>query len=226
MQTYPFLGCSEPISCFTHLIGALVFAYLSLPLLRKSHGSFGRFLCLGVFTFSCIFLLTMSGTYHLLTPGGSARDVLQRLDHAAIFVLIAGTFTPVHSLLFHGISRWGMLVFVWTAAIVGLTLKTIYFEEFPEWLGLSFYLVLGWVGVFSVALVWKRFQPSFLKPLLFGALAYTIGSIFEFFHIPIIIAGVLGPHEIFHIAVLIGIGYHWRFIFNIAAHEESLCLNN
>ena len=89
-----------------------------------------------VFAFSCVLLLSISGVYHLLSPGGSGRYVLHRLDHAAIFILIAGSFTPVHAILFRGPWRWGMLAGVWTMAITGLTLKTVYFTSIPEWFGL------------------------------------------------------------------------------------------
>ena len=104
----PIPGFSEPFSSLSHLLAAGMFAALGLYLLYRNGGNRGRILGLSVFVFSCVFLLSMSGVFHLLQPGGAGRDVLQRLDHAAIFVLIAGTFTPLHMMLFQGWRRWGI----------------------------------------------------------------------------------------------------------------------
>ncbi len=180
-----------------------------------ARGHRGWVAAVSVFVFSVVFLLSMSGVYHLLDNGGSARTVLQRLDHAAIFGLIAGTFTPVHVILFKGFWRWGILVLIWVLAITGMTLKTIYFQELPQGLGLMFYLGLGWVGIFSAYLTHKLHNFTVIKPLVYGALAYTVGASLEFFKMPVIIPGVIGPHELFHIAVLAGITWHWNFVSSL-----------
>jgi channel protein (hemolysin III family) len=216
---YSIPGFSEPMSSVTHLVGAAVYATLALSLLRQGRGSTGRLASLAVFALSCVLLLSLSGTYHLLAPGGSGRAVLRRLDHGAIFVLIAGTFTPVHIILFRGWKRWGPLLFVWLGALAGITLKTIFFDHVPDWLGMTLYLGLGWSGIISTALLWNRFGLAFITPLLGGAAAYTGGSMLELFQWPTLARGIVGPHEVFHLAVLAGIGFHWAFIYDIAAGE-------
>jgi len=113
---------------------------------------------LSVFALSSVLLLSLSGVYHLLAPGTAGRQVLQRLDHAAIFVLIAGSFTPVHAILFRGAWRWAMLAGIWAAAITGLVLKTVFFATLPEWLGLLMYLGLGWMGVISALALAGRYR--------------------------------------------------------------------
>ena len=82
------LGFSDPVSSLSHLAGALVFAWLSVVLLRRGRGDRVRMISLCVFAFSCVLLLSLSGVYHLLSPGTAVREVLKRLDHAAIFVQI------------------------------------------------------------------------------------------------------------------------------------------
>jgi channel protein (hemolysin III family) len=154
----------------------------------------------------------MSGVFHLLSPGTLAKEVLQRLDHAAIFVLIAATYTPIHVIAFRGLMRWGILSIVWSVTITGITLKSIFFKDIAEWVSLLLYLSLGWFGVFSTVQLYKRFGLEYIKPLLYGALAYTIGATLEFLRIPVLIPEVIGPHELFHIFVLIGISMHWIFI--------------
>ena len=91
------VGFSDPVSSLTHLAGAVVFAVLSVVLLHRGRGDRGRMLSLCVFALSCVLMLSLSGVYHLLSPGTAGREVLKQLDHAAIFVLIAGSFTPVHA---------------------------------------------------------------------------------------------------------------------------------
>ena len=218
-QTIPIPGFSEPFSSLSHLIAAGIFLSLGIWLMIRGRGNHARVFSLATFVFSVVFLLSMSGVFHLLEPGGSARAVLQRLDHAGIFFLIAGTFTPIHGILFKRSLRWGVLLFVWTIAITGIVLKSIYFNDIAEWLSLSLYLGLGWVGALTGILLYKRFHFEFIKYLVFGALAYTGGAIFEFLRTPILINGVIGPHEIFHIFVLFGISFHFMFIFQFSKRQ-------
>jgi channel protein (hemolysin III family) len=215
METTSVLGFEDPVSSWLHLLGAVVFLVPAARLLHKGRGHKGRMFSLLVFVLSVELLLTMSGVYHLLPPG-TARQVLRRLDHAAIFVLIAGTFTPGHTILFRGWMRWGVLGFVWVAAITSITVKTVFFKGFPEWLGLGMYLGLGWVGAISGVAAWRQYGFKLIAPMVWGALAYTFGAIFEFLRWPWIWPHVIGPHEMFHVAVLIALGYHWYFIYRFA----------
>ncbi|MGD8408072.1 MAG: hemolysin III family protein [Thiohalophilus sp.] len=220
MHIIPIAGFSEPFSSITHLLAAGVFFVLGIVLMYRGRGHAGRVFALGIFSFSIVFLLAMSGVFHLLEPGGSARAVLQRLDHAGIFFLIAGTFTPIHGLLFTRSLRWGILLFIWAVAITGITLKSIFFEDIPEWLSLALYLGLGWVGALTGILLYRRFHFGFIKYLLLGALAYTIGAVFEYLRYPVLIDGVIGPHELFHVFVLVGISFHFMFVFQFAGIDD------
>ena len=218
-------GFSDPVSSLTHLAAAVVFAILSFPLIARGRGDALRVSALVVFAFSCVLLLSLSGVYHLLSPGTAGRSVLLRLDHAAIFVLIAGSFTPVHMILLR--ERWQrhLLAWIWVAAIAGLTLKTVFFESTPPWLGLLMYLGLGWLGLISTVALARRFGVRFVLPLVWGALAYTIGALADFLGWPVPVPGVVGPHEIFHLAVIAGISFHWAFIRGIAASGRGEVLH-
>jgi channel protein (hemolysin III family) len=209
-------GFSDPLSSLSHLAAAVVFAVLSVPLMSRGRGEALRVVSLGVFAFSCVLLLSLSGAYHLLSPGTAAREVLMRLDHAAIFVLIAGSFTPVHAILLRDRWHWHLLAWIWAAAIAGLVLKTVYFDTMPAWLGLLMYLGLGWLGLISTVAIALRSGVRFILPLVWGALAYTGGALVDFLGWPVLVAGVVGPHELFHLAVLAGISFHWAFIRGIA----------
>src|SRR3954471_10598853 len=218
-------GFSDPVSSLSHLGGALVFAILGGFLIARGRGDARRVMSLVVFAASCVLLLSLSGVYHLLTPQTAARGVLLRLDHAAIFLLIAGSFTPIHAILLR--ERWQnyLLAGIWGAALTGLVLKTVFFEAMPSWLGLLMYLALGWLGLISTVALARRFGVRFVLPLVWGALAYTAGALADFLLWPVLLPGVIGPHEVFHAAVLAGIGFHWWFIRGIASSDRAGALD-
>ena len=214
-------GFSEPFSSLSHLLAAGLFSFIGFLLLLRSRGSHGRVWSIGIFVFAVVFLLSMSGVYHFLEQGVEARGVLNRLDHAAIFVLIAGTFTPIHVMLFTGWRRWSVLTVIWLFAVAGIIVKTIYFDAFPEWVGLTLYLVMGWSGALSAMLIYHLHGARYLVPLVAGAIAYTIGAILDYLRVPVLIEGIIGPHELFHLFVLSGIGAHWLLVARIAEDHRA-----
>ncbi len=208
-------GFTDPFSSMIHLLAALLFLVLSVILLRKSKGNNLRYFFLAFFSFAGIFQLAISGTYHILDYG-AGREVLQRIDHAAIFTLIAASFTAINGIIFRGFMRWGFLFLIWAVSITSLVIKTIFFDTIPEWVGFTFYLSLGWLGFLTFTIVCKRFGIYYNRYLIYGGIAYTIGAVSEFSQFPILIKGVIGSHEIHHIAVVIGIGCHWLYIYQFA----------
>lgn len=217
LETIEFLGFSEPFSSWSHLLSAPIFLALSFQLIRRGQGNAWRTASLVVYCFSVVFLLSMSGVYHLLEQGGVAKDVLRRLDHAGIWTLIFATFTPIHTILFKGFWRLGILSIVWTIGITGLVLEVIFMHSIPEWVTLSFYLGLGWVGFLSALQIHKKRKDISAKPMIIGGIAYSIGAVFDFTRWPVIFTGVFAGHELFHIFVIIGISCHWAFIKEIAS---------
>ncbi|WP_455209723.1 PAQR family membrane homeostasis protein TrhA [Kaarinaea lacus] len=221
MPVAPIAGFSEPISSMTHLFAAGFFLILGIVMLVRSHVSVGKSISLFVFVLGVTFALSMSGIFHLLAPGTVDKAIFQRLDHAAIFFLIAATYTPIHVIEFRGVMRWGILLIVWCVAIAGIVMKSIFFNDIAEWIGLTLYLSLGWFGVFSTYHLYQRVGFTYIKPIVYGAFAYTIGAALEFLRIPILIPEVIGPHELFHVFVLLGISMHWTFIFRLVRSENS-----
>lgn len=211
-------GFSEPVSSMTHLFGTVPFTVAAGFLIWRTvqHRPWGyNLFWVGLLIVSSLFLLSISGVYHLLEPGGLPRAVLQRLDHAAIFVLIAGTFSVGHAILFRGMGRWLVLLVMWVAVGVAITVKSILFNGFPEWLGLLLYLGFGWLGCVSGVLLWRRYGFRFISLLVYGGLAYSIGAVAEYLEMPWVIPGIFGPHEFFHVMVLVGLACHWGFVWQI-----------
>ena len=221
MDLYHLSGFHDPFSAISHLLGAVVFVALGYKLLRRGRGDRTRMIYLGIYAAACVFLFSMSAVYHMMVRGGTARDVMGRLDHSAIFVLIAGTFTPCYGILERGWRRWAPLLFVWSVAITGVTFKAVFYHGFPEWLGLSLYLGLGWFGGLSAIVLARRYGFTFIEPLLFGGIAYSIGAVMEYFGWFVIIPGVIHPHEMFHLFVLVGAGFHWWFVWEIASGHSA-----
>ncbi|MBX9677852.1 MAG: hemolysin III family protein [Gemmataceae bacterium] len=216
---YPIPGFHDPFSAMSHLFGAAVFVVFGVIILRKARTEpfdATRYGCVFVYAISCIVLFSMSGVYHMMPADTTARAVMGRLDHNAIFVLIAASFTPAHGILFRGWMRWGPLAFIWVFAVAGITLKTLFFESLPEYVGLGLYLAMGWCGAFSGAILALRYGYRFIRPLLWGGIAYSIGGTLDGLRWPTLLPGVIRPHEVFHVAVLVGALLHWKFNMHFA----------
>jgi channel protein (hemolysin III family) len=227
MLVFSIPGFSDPVSALTHLAGSLVFAVMGFFLVRKGRqaghpGWNGRMTALAVFAFAAVAQLAVSGAYHILQPGLLPRLVLQQLDHSAIFVLIAASFVPVHVILFKGWQRWLILLILVSLAAIGITFKFVYFDRLPEIAGLAFYIAMGWAGVYSGYALYRRYGWRFIRPLAWEGIAYTAGGVLEFLRGPVLFDGVVGPHELFHLAVLAGLGLHFRFLFSIAGQRQEV----
>jgi channel protein (hemolysin III family) len=167
-------------------------------------------------------MMSISSAFHMPPRGSPAQRVIERMDHAAIFVFIASSFTPAHGICFRGSLRWGPLTLIWTLALAGVALKVLFFEYVPEWLGQIFYVALGWLGIFSGYLLARRHGFNFIKPLVFGGIAYSIGAGIDLFRFPIAVPGVIHSHELFHLTVLMGAFWHWLFVWQIAPGHRTV----
>ena len=214
------MPAQELFNCATHLLGAIVLARLSVPLICRLRRHPIKSVSLAVFACAAMLLLVTSGVYHLMPAESSTRTVFQRLDHAAIFILIAASFTPIHLLAFSGIFRWAIPFLVWSLAIAGLMVATVFFSVIPEWLSLGMYLGLGWIGLFSFCYLCFWYGLRFARDVAYGGLAYSMGAVIDFLRMPVIVPGFIGAHELFHVAVLIGIAFHWRFVVRVAVFAD------
>lgn len=215
-EVYSLPGFYEPFCAFSHLSGALVFALLAYFLVRRGRGDGRRVTLLGLYAFSCIALLALSGVYHMLPEGATSRNVLGRLDMAAIFVLIAGTHTPVQGFFFRGFARWGVLTLMWALAVTGVTLFSVFYSSLPDGLVTGVYLLLGWIAGIAGLIAWRRHGAVGMGALILGGVVYTVGAILLGLQWPTLIPGVIGHHEIWHVAVLVAMGLHWSFMYRIA----------
>lgn len=217
-----FLGFYEPFSSMSHLLMSVLSLVGLVLLVRRGRGNGWRIFSLSLYSFTLIFLFSMSGVFHLLEDPSTARMVLQRLDHAGIWTLIAGTFTPLHIILFRGAWRWAPLAIIWSLAIIGLVLQMVFFESFPEILIMGLFLGMGWFGVISMLKMRSLYKKDkTLGLLVAGGIFYSVGAVIDFSHWPILWPGVIAQHELFHLFVILGATTQWYFIYKWCDHPVA-----
>jgi hemolysin III len=209
-------GFYEPFAAISHLLGAALFLVLGFLLLRRGWGERKRTALLAIYAAACVFQFSMSGIYHMTVRGGAAHELMGQLDHAAIYLLIAGTFTPCYGLLYRGRLRWALLLPTWIAAIVGILLTTVLANNVPEGLRLGLYQVLGWSGIMATLDVSRRYGFAFVWPVLAGGAMTSLAALTQYYGWPVLIPGVIHAHETFHVVMLVGTIFQWAFIWQLA----------
>lgn len=188
-----------------HLAGAAVMA-LAAPWLVAATPTSGPRIAVAVFCASVVVMLATSAAYHVFDWSPPVVRALRRADHSAIFVGIAGTYTPFLVVALDGGFRLGMLVGVWLGAVVGIVLGNV-FPDAPSWARTVPYLVLGWVSVLMLPDLW-RLSPTVTWLVAAGGLAYTIGAVVYARRRPDPVPGIFGYHELFHALTLVAIALH------------------
>ena len=156
-------------------------------------------------------LFGVSALYHRITWTTPARRRMRRLDHAMIFLLIAGTYTPVGLLVLHGTLATVVLAVVWGGAVTGIVLELAWTRA-PRWLGGTVYLALGWVAVVAMPQLFARLGLAGGLLLVAGGLVYSAGAAVYALRRPDPVPAVFGYHEVFHLLVIAGVATHFLAI--------------
>mgnify|MGYP000113691571 CR=1 FL=1 len=204
----------DPGSAITHLIAMVAAAIASVPLLIKAAKTPGylHLAALAVFILSMICLYGASTLYHTLNISPVINKRLRKLDHMMIFVLIAGTYTPICITALRGGLGWTLLVVIWTAGILGMILKGVWMNA-PRWLSTLIYAVMGWMIILAIYPLAKAIPAQGTVFLVMGGLFYTIGAVIYGLKWPKINFKYFGFHEIFHIFILLGSLAHFFAVF-------------
>lgn len=204
----------DPVSSISHLIGAIGFSAGTVMLFFRAmlhgHTSATQVFALALFGFSLVALYSASALYHFSTATASEVFRLRKLDHSMIYILIAGTYTPV--LLSYAkvpAGAWLTLA-IWLLALAGIFVKLCWFWA-PRWLSTGFYLFMGWFILFD-PLVFTRMEPGALILLISGGVFYTTGGLIYGLKKPNF-SKPFGFHELFHIFVLLGSLFHFLMVF-------------
>lgn len=180
-------------------VGGIVLVALAPPSLR-----FATI----VFAISGFVLFTMSAIYHRGTWNERTFTLLRRLDHSNVFLLIAGTYTPLSVAYLDTAIGRTVLAIVWGGALAGITLKFVWINA-PRWLYVPVYIALGWVAVWFLPDFWDAGGPAIVWLLLGGGIAYTLGALAYALKRPNPAPAWFGFHEIFHVGTVIGWGCHF-----------------
>lgn len=204
----------EPVNSITHGIGAVLslFGFILLLIEAMKSGSVSHLVAFSMFGLSMVLLYTASTLYHALPVKEKTLLLLQKLDHSMIYVLIAGTFTPICLLVLEGGLKWGFFITIWTLAIVGIIKKFLWINT-PRWLSTLFYLGMGWLAVFTFPALLEKLPLAFLIWIAAGGMAYTLGAVIYGIQKPNPIPKWFGHHEIWHLFVLAGTFSHFWAIY-------------
>lgn len=202
----------EPVNGFTHLFGALVsIVGLVLLIIKVLMGESNNNLKLTgviIFGLSLIFLYTASSVYHLVNSSEKVIKFLRKLDHSMIFVLIAGTYTPICLIALSGKLRWVIFIAIWIMAISGILFKMIWFN-LPRWVSTLFYIGMGWFVVLFISPLSRVIAIKGIVWLVLGGVFYTVGGVIYATKWPKLNFRLVGFHEIFHIFILLGSLSHY-----------------
>ena len=214
------LKLKDPGSAITHFIAMILAIGASVPLLLKASREPGKLhvLALAIFIDSMILLYAASTLYHTLDISEKVNHILKKIDHMMIFVLIAGTYTPVCMIVLGNKTGWMMLGLVWGIAVAGIILQMIWIDC-PKWFSSIIYIAMGWVCVLAMTQLVAALQGAAFWWLLSGGIIYTIGGVIYALKLPIFNKKHknFGSHDIFHLFVMAGSLCHYIMMYQFVA---------
>lgn len=205
----------DPLSGLTHFIAALlaVVALTVLVIKASYEATVWHIVSYAIFGAGLVLLYTASTLYHWIPASKKVEDFLRRLDHMMIFVLIAGSYTPVCLVPLRGAWGWSLLGVVWGIALLGILLK-IYWLHAPRWFNAVVYVAMGWLALIGIWPMMQTLQPGAMVWLFAGGLLYTLGAVIYALEKPNPWPAVFGSHEIFHVLTMLGSGAHFWLMYH------------
>ncbi len=206
----------DPGSAITHFIGMLMAIFAAIPLLIKAAQEPSRIyvISLTVYAVSLILLYAASTTYHTFDLSEKANTILKKIDHMMIFILIAGSYTPICLLVLKGQSGRILLAVVWAIALIGILIKA-FWVFCPKWVSSILYIGMGWTCVLAFTQILNNMSRAAFIWLLAGGIIYTLGGVIYALKVPIFNSRHknFGSHEIFHLFVMGGSVCHFILMY-------------
>ena len=210
----------DPGSALTHFIAMILAIIAAIPLLSKAGHDSGhmRISALAIFILSMIGLYAASTIYHTLDISPKINKLLRKIDHMMIFILIAGTYTPVCMIVLGDKTGWTMLTLVWGIAIVGILINALWITC-PKWFSSLIYIAMGWVCILAITKILSSMPRAGFMWLLAGGIIYTVGGIIYAMKLPFFNSRhrYFGSHEIFHLFVMGGSLCHYVMMYRFVA---------
>lgn len=196
----------ELINAYSHGLGAVLAFIATIFLIVKGYGlPLGQWISLWVYGLSLVLLLSSSMLYHF-AQDERKRYWYKKLDHTAIYYLIAGTYTPFLSIAIPTAKAHHLLIALWVIALIGTLFKLVFIHRFQR-VSLAAYLVMGWLAVLVMDDMQRYLSKDAIQLLIAGGLAYTVGTLFY------ALKNVRYSHAIWHVFVLLGAGLHFLAIY-------------
>jgi len=205
------LKMKEPVNTWTHFITFMAAIVGLVFLIIMSKNNISKLVTMTIYGASMILLYGASSLYHWVRTTPQKELLLKKIDHIAIYFLIAGSYTPVFYFGLDGAWRWAMLISVWSLAVLGMALK-IWFIHAPRYVSSAFYVSLGWIALVPFLQLIKNLPLGAIILMAVGGVIYTMGAviyatkIFDFF------PKRFGFHEIFHLFIAAGSIVHFIMI--------------
>jgi hemolysin III len=205
----------EPVNGLTHLGGALAAFAGLIVLLVLSWNWPIKLISVIIYGLSLVALFSASATYHMVQAKPKVIEILRKFDHAAIYLLIAGTYTPICLNALTGFWQWGLLAIVWALALIGIIVK-IFVINAPRWVSAGVYVLMGWLCLAAFGEM-LRLPPFVLMWLAIGGVTYTLGAVVYSAKLFNFVPGKFGFHEVWHIFVLLGAAAHFVAVVGTVA---------
>ncbi len=201
----------QPFSGLSHLIGAVLSFFGLIYLLVQGWEMPIKEISYAIYGISLILMFSASAAYHLSNSSEKVMLILRKLDHTAIYLLIAGTYTPMCLIFFTGFWMTGLLAIIWGLAFVGIIVK-LFVIKAPRWVTAGIYLIMGWLCVMAVGEMIRSMPAGAITWLIVGGLFYTVGAVIYISKKLDFVPGVFGFHEVWHIFVMLGAFSHFILI--------------
>lgn len=205
----------EKISYYSHLAGIVAALAGTVYLIYVARTSVAHVVVAIVYGFSVTLLFSASASYHALKQSENEISIWRKLDHSAIFFMIAGTYTPVCYVYLSGYWKWSVIIIQWALVITGLFLKFFYLKA-PRYFSTIIYLLMGWIGIVAIKEFLTTMPPNAVFYLFAGGISFTVGAVFYAIKKPVFWSG-FGFHEIFHLFVLLGGVFHYLLVYTALA---------
>ena len=210
-----FKKMREPVNSLTHWGGAILALAGLVALLIVGWSKPAKVISLTIYGVSLIAMFSASATYHMVRVKDKVLEIFRKIDHSAIYLLIAGTYTPFCINAFSGFWKWGLLSIIWSLAVIGIVVK-IFFIRAPRWLNAGIYVVMGWLCIAAIGQMLAVLPAWVLTWLLIGGITYTLGAVVYITKIFNFVPGVFGFHEVWHIFVLLAAIAHFIAVLGVA----------
>ncbi len=211
LQTISYWGIRDPVSMFTHALGALLAMAATVVLVRRVRQSGRRGRAVAVYGVCVVIALMASALFHGIDAASARYTLFNKIDHAAIFLVVAGTGTAIYEALG---ARWSELLIgaTWGVNLTAVAVKLIVWPMAP-WGTALMYLGVGWTSSAGLGVVLHRSSWHQLSLFLAGAGVFTLGAVVFVTEWPVLWPGVVEGHEVFHVLVVMGLALHGAFIY-------------